>query len=52
MKYEEPKLSALEFERMDVIRTSDGDGDGFDDVTGKPTGPGGTTGGETGGWGN
>ena len=52
MKYEEPKLFALEFERMDVIRTSDSNGDGFDDVTGKPIGSGGTTGGGTGGWGN
>ena len=52
MKYEEPKMFALEFECKNVIRTSDGDGDGYADVTGRPTGPGGTTGGETGGWGN
>lgn len=52
MQYETPELMVLMFEYNDVIRTSDGDKDGFDDVTGLPVGPGGTTGGATGGWGN
>jgi hypothetical protein len=51
MKYEEPTLIVLRFEYNDVIRTSDGNGDGIDDITGLPIAPGGTTGENVGGWG-